>query len=251
MTNDRGPWAPAPPKPVRARGRSLLWLGFGAALAGLVAALAHAFPEAVQTRGDWARVAYAAGLLVLVSAGLFRSGRAMRPQHLRHAAIWALVISGLALGFAYRDELAGVPQHLRLAFSAGDPVVTGEHELVVPQAEDGGFVVVGRVNGERVRFLVDTGASDTVLSPADARRLGLDVDSLSYAHAAETANGLGYGAAVVVDRLEVGPIARADFKVMVNQAPMSSSLLGLSFLNRLESFQVRDRKLILRWRDAA
>jgi aspartyl protease family protein len=255
MTSDGGPWGSRTPEarpgpaPRRA-GRLGLWLCFLAGIGGLMAALAHAHPEAVRAPEDWARVGYYAGFLVLVAAGMFRAGVAVRAQHLRHFALWALVAAAAALGYAYRAELAGVPQHLALAFSDGTPVATADHELVVPQDAAGGFVVVGRVNGQSVRFLVDTGASDTVLSPDDARRIGVDLDRLKFTEAAETANGRGYSAPYEAERLEVGPIAYAPFRLSVNQAPMSTSLLGLSFLDRLESFQVKGGKLILRWRDA-
>jgi aspartyl protease family protein len=253
MTQDNGPWshppaAPAPPAP-SAWPRVLLWLGFCGALAVIVLALARAFPEAVRTPNDWAEIARTAGILVLVSAGMFRAGRVFRPQHLKYAAAWAGIIAVLALGFAYRGELQGVGQHLQLAFNAGDPVVIAEHELVVPQSEDGGYILVGRVNGQRVRFVVDTGATDTVLSPDDARRIGVDMASLRYVLESETANGVGYGAPYVAQRLDVGPLAFSDFKLTVNRAPMSASLLGMSFLSRLESFHIEDRKLVLRWRE--
>jgi aspartyl protease family protein len=252
MTHDNGPWArpaePAPPPRRRISPRLLLWLGLGAALAGVVAALAHAFPEAVRTGDDWARVARAAGVAVLVCAGIIRGGRVLRPQHLKYAAIWAGVIAVLALGFAYRGEFRGVVQHLQLAFSAGDPVATAPHELAVPQDADGGYTLVAKVNGQRVRFTIDTGASDTVLSPDDARRIGVDMDSLRYVVESETANGKGYGAPYVAGHFDVGPLALTDFKLTVNQAPLSTSLLGMSFLGQLESFHFEDHKLILRWR---
>lgn len=249
MTNDQGPWrreTPEPPPP-RGRGRLGLWLLLVAAVAGLVVALARAFPEAVQTSEDWTRVAYSVGLILIVSAGIFRLGPGRFGQHLRYAAIWLAVIAVLALAYAYRDAFSGVGQRLRLAFSDGDPVATGEHELVIPQNPEGSFVVVGKVNGQRVRFVVDTGATDTVLSPDDARRLGVDVSNLTFGEPAETANGVGYSAAYTAKSLEVGPIAFDDFKLAINQAPMSSSLLGLSFLRRLRSFEHRDGQLILRW----
>jgi aspartyl protease family protein len=259
--NEIGPWGSRTPEPPPRRGfgrgrkrldlgRLGLWLCLLAALAGLIVALAHAFPESVRTHEDWSWVAYRAGFAVLIAAALFRAGR-LRRAHLRYAAMWAGVIAVAALGYAYREELAGVPRHLRIAFSGGDPVLIADHELVVPQDPQGGFVVIGRVNGQRVRFLVDTGASDTVLSPDDARRLGVDIDHLGYVKVAETANGLGYGAPFAAASLEVGPIALRGFNMTVNQAPMSASLLGMSFLNRLESFQVVDHKLVLRWRDGA
>lgn len=250
MTQDNGPWARQPSVPApRPRPRLLVWLGLCAALAGLILALAHAFPEAVRTSGDWAAVARAAGFVVLICAGMVRAGRVLRPRHLKYAAIWAGIIAVLALGVAYRGELGGVAQHLKLAFSDGDPVVTAAHELVVPQGEDGAYGLVARVNGQRVRFVVDTGATDTVLSPDDARRIGVDMDDLRYVMESETANGTGYGASYVAERFEVGPIRLADFRLTVNQAPMSTSLLGMSFLRKLESFHFEDHKLILRWRD--
>jgi aspartyl protease family protein len=250
MSNERGPWASSTPPAAPARGRLGLWLLFLAAVAGIVIALERAFPGAVSTPDDRFSLAYGVGVLVLLSAGLLRVGRGGLARHLGHAAIWAAIVAVLALGFAYRDELAGVSQHLRIAFSGGDPVATGDHELVIPQNESGHFILIGKVNGGRVRFLVDTGASDTVLSSDDARRLGVDVDALRYDHPAETANGVGYGAPYTAQSLEVGPIRLDDVEMTINQAPMSASLLGMSFLNRLESFHVRGRQLILTWRDS-
>ena len=253
MTHDHGPWgrpAPAPPPPAKRSPRVLLWLCLLGALAALIAALVHAFPEAVRTGDDWARVVWAAGLVVLIATGIFRSGRMLRPQHLKYAAVWAGVIAVLALGFAYRDVLDDAARRLKLSFSAGDPVAGAAHEMIVPQDPDGGYAVVAKVNGQRVRFVVDTGATETVLSPDDARRIGVDVDKLSYVVESETANGVGYGAPFVADRLAVGPLVLPNFRLTVNKAPMSASLLGMTFLSRLQSFRVEDGNLILRWREA-
>jgi aspartyl protease family protein len=252
MDDNNGPWGslgPAPqPPPKPARSRPWLWLACCAGLVAIIAALAHAFPEAVRTRDQWAQVAYLGGVLLVLASGLSRVRRGNIGQYLRYGAVWLGVVGVLALGLAYRDELTGVVQHLRVAFSAGTPVAVGEREMVVPQDENGGFMLVGKVNGQRVRFMVDTGASETVLSPDDARRLGIDINGLRYDDPAETANGLGYGARYIVPRLEVGSVVVDDFPVTINQAPMSSSLLGMSFLRKLESFEVRGHQLILRAR---
>lgn len=255
MANGEGPWKAGPggsptPEP-SPPGRPVLWLVFIAAVVGIVIAMVRAFPEAVRTPDDWTDIAYGLGLVVLVTAGVSRIRRDQIGQHLRHAAIWAGIVAVVALGFAYRAEFKDVGDHLRVAFSGGAPVATGENEMVIPQDESGHYVVVARVNGQRVLFMVDTGATDTVLSPDDARRVGVDVDSLSFDRQAQTANGVGYGAHYAAETLEVGALRIDGFKMVVNKTPMSTSLLGMSFLGRLDSFAFGRGKLTLKWRDGA
>jgi aspartyl protease family protein len=242
---DRGEPEPPPPAP---RGRMLVWLVMLAVVTAIVMLLFKAFPGAIQSADDWSQVAYAAGLVVLVSAGLLRARSIDWGEKARHVAVWIGIIAVLAVGFAYRDELGGVVQRVRGEFSSSYPVATAPHEVTVSQDDTGSFFVMGRVNGQLVRFLVDTGSSETVLSPADAERLGIDTSTLSFDRAAETANGIGYGAQFKADSLAVGPIVLSDVPMMVNKAPMSSSLLGLTFLGRLESFQVRGHRLYLKGR---
>lgn len=256
MSNEGGPWGRqtqearrpvAPPPARRFSGRGVWILLLVAGLAVLVFALARAFPDQVQTRQDWGDVAYYAGFAVLVGTGFWRLKRHSPFQLLRYGAIWVAIFAVLTLGYAYREELAGVPRHLALAFGAGQPVVVGHNELAIPEDDRGSFDVAGKVNGQTVRFMVDTGSTDTVLTPADARRLGIDLSALRFVEPAETANGVGYGAPYVVHDLEVGPIRLQDVHVLINKAPMSRSLLGRSFLDRLDSFEIRGRRLYLRW----
>lgn len=253
MSEANSPWTrPQPPveEPPPPRHRRWLWILLIAAVIGLMLALARAFPSAMNSKEDWWSVAYGVGFLILLSAGALRLERGRIRQHLAHVAIWAAIFAVLAVGYAYRDVFEDAGRRVRVAFGGGTPVATGERELVVPRDESGHFVLVGRVNGQPVRFLVDTGATDTVLSPGDAQRLGIDLSALDYGYRAETANGVGYAAAATVDRLEVGPIRADNFRVMINQAPMSTSLLGMSFLGDLESYQVRGDRLTLTWRAA-
>ncbi len=255
MTDKPGPWdlpaapPPAAPAPAVPRHRLWLWLGALAAVGVLILALAHAYPEAMQSRDDKVNLAYRLGLVVLVSAGLLRAARGPLTRHLKHAAIWLGVLAVLVFGYAYRAELADAPRRLRMAFNVGSPVQVDEHTLIVPQTEDGAYVVDGLVNGQRVRFMVDTGSTETVLSPDDARRLGVAVDKLDYVLKSETANGTGYGAVYAPRSMEIGSIRLQGFPMMVNKAPMSGSLLGMSFLKRLDAFEFRGRTLVLKWRE--
>jgi aspartyl protease family protein len=246
-----GPWdrdEPEPPKAPPPRGKLGVWLVVLGLVAATVLLLFKAFPGQIQSGEDWSRLLYAAGLMAVVSTGLLTARRFDWGEKLRHAAGWIGIVAVLAVGFAYRDELGAVALRVRGEFSSSYPVATAPHEVVVSQDDSGSFFVMGKVNGQLVRFLVDTGASDTVLSPADAERLGIDVANLSYDRAAETANGIGYGAPFKADTVSVGSIELGEVPMVINRTPMRASLLGLTFLGRLESFQVRGHRLFLKGR---
>jgi aspartyl protease family protein len=251
MPDQRGPWEREPPEARRTipRGRFVLWLGLVAAVGLGVWLLAKLVPGGVASGEDWAWIVRDVGLVAVVSTGILTAGRFRWAEKARHAAIWVGIVAVLLLGVAYRGELEGVAQRVRSEFAPAFPVATGAHELVVTQDDGGGFFVIGQVNGQPVRFLIDTGASDTVLSPADARRLGVDVAALHFDHVAETANGPGYGAPFTASTLAVGPIKFANVPMAINQSPMNNSLLGMTFLRRLDSFEVRGSKLFLKWRE--
>jgi aspartyl protease family protein len=119
--------------------------------------------------------------------------------------------------------------------------------MTIAASEDGSYYVDGTINGARAHFVIDTGATSIVLSPADAQRAGIDPATLDYSLPTETAHGTGFGASARVDRLVVGGIELDNVPVMVDKSPMSASLLGLAFLKRLDSFSVRDERLTLRW----
>jgi aspartyl protease family protein len=162
------------------------------------------------------------------------------------AGLWALIIMVLALGITYRLELGAIGERVLGEFLPHRGSRLGENEVRFPVGADGHFRVEALVDGTPIRFLVDTGASGIVLSPADARRIGFDPDQLRFTGFAETANGTVRTAAVRLGSIEIGPIRFDDLPASVNQAAMRGSLLGMSFLERLRSFEIRDGALILR-----
>jgi aspartyl protease family protein len=175
-------------------------------------------------------IVYTLALLAMLSTGLLFVRRTDWRHTLRNVALWLAVGVVLVLGYAWQEPLRNAALHLRSQLVPGMAVATGERELTLSESDGGSYVVFGAVNGERVRFLVDTGATDIVLSPSDARRAGINPDSLKYDRPYATANGVGYGATVTVDRLEVGAITFSDVRVSVQQAEMGTSLLGMTFL---------------------
>src|SRR5690606_3983556 len=134
---------------------------------------------------------------------------------LRHVAIWVGVGLVLVIGYSYRDVLIDLKARLagELVPAQGQPV--GENAVMFRAGEDGHFRVEALVEGTRLLFMVDTGASDTILSRADAGRLGIDPDSLSYTVPYGTANGVVHGAPVRLAEVVVGPIRLTDVRATV------------------------------------
>ncbi len=120
-------------------------------------------------------------------------------------------------------------------------------ELEIKPGQFGQFRIEAEVNGEPVEFLVDTGASLVVLGSETAERLGFDLDSLEYSGNAQTANGIAPIARIILDEIVIGDLTIGTVEAAVVKKPMATSLLGMSFLARLGSYEVRDGRLVLRW----
>ncbi len=120
-------------------------------------------------------------------------------------------------------------------------------EMIIPAGRNGHFLVAAEVEDVEILFLVDTGASQVILTAEDAERLGHRVDTLEFSERFQTANGTIWGAPLLLSELRIGDLEIADVRASVIRAPMSTSLLGMSFLSRLEGYEVGEEGLILRW----
>lgn len=229
-------------------GRSTwLWfLAFGLGLAVLIAYLFQRFPGAIDS-GNAPNLIYGLLLLSLLGGSVVLHFRARPGTALRQAAVWVAIGLVLVIAYSYRDDFADLRARLSGELLPAQGRVIGEDGVEFVAGEDGHFHLEALVNGERVRFMVDTGASDVVLTPRDAERLGFDPAGLAFDRPYNTANGIAFGASITLDEIEVGPIRVADVAASVNQAPMDRSLLGMSFLRRLSGYEVRGDRLTL-WR---
>lgn len=122
----------------------------------------------------------------------------------------------------------------------------GEGEDTVWRDDDGLFYVSARINGHMVRLIVDTGASFTVLSVEDARRVGVNTQEILYSVSADTVGGATPMARVVLANLEIGQNVAAGVPAMVSSSPLRTSLLGQNVLSRLESVTIEGDRMTLR-----
>jgi aspartyl protease family protein len=185
------------------------------------------------------------GWVALIGASVISAARFNPKTALRQAAIWVAIILGLVGLYSFKNDAAYIGQRFMGALSPTQGVAHDDGTLSFDAGPDGHFRIQARVNGGRVTFMVDTGASDIVLTPGDARRIGIDPATLVFDQLAETANGTVSGAAIRLDSLVMGSIEMNQLPATVNGADMSESLLGMEFLNRLQGWRVENGVLTL------
>jgi aspartyl protease family protein len=158
------------------------------------------------------------------------------------AMVGALSAVGAAKAVVSLDDLR--QPDLRGPAPAAAPVDDGAAQIV--KGADGHFWAEAKVDGRAVRFLIDTGATTVALSQTDAQRLGIDVRGLDYRYKVITASGQTRAASVKLASIAVAGAQVRDVDAMVIEKGLETSLLGMSYLGRLSSFQATPRALILR-----
>jgi aspartyl protease family protein len=163
---------------------------------------------------------------------------------LQSALIWVVIALLLAIGYTYRLELQDVSDRVLAELVPGHVATRGRTVEVVRSG--GSFSIAAQVNGARVPMALDTGASSVVLTQEAAKAAGLPLEMLSYTVNVDTANGRARAAPVTLDRLAVGGIVERSVPALIAQpGQLHTSLLGMSFLNRLESWQVQGDRLMM------
>ena len=187
---------------------------------------------------DTGRLIYLVLLGSVVAAYFFVSNRDRLGQAARQAMLWGLIFLGVIAGYGLWGDIRNdvLPRQAVIGEGSG---------ISVPRAPDGHYYLTLKANGTAIDFVVDTGASDIVLTKQDAARAGIDLDNLAYTGIANTANGTVRTARARLGRLELGPIRDDNVFVSVNEGEMDSSLLGMSYLQRFERLEIANGTLRL------
>ncbi len=184
------------------------------------------------------RLTYLLLLGVFVGSYFFVSGRANWGQTARHAALWAFIFLGVIVAYGLWDDVKREVMPQQSVFS-------GDGRVEVPVSPDGHYYLTLDINGSPTTFVVDTGASDMVLTRDDARAAGIDPDSLAYMGRANTANGQVRTALVRLDEVSLGGITDRGVTALVNDGEMMGSLLGMRYLERFASVSFSRGEMIL------
>lgn len=160
---------------------------------------------------------------------------------LRHSFLWGIIFVGVSSAYGLWQDVART--------RASSVTVSGSGEVVIRAARDGHFHVTLMINAVPVKLIVDTGATQLVLSQADAARIGLDPDSLPYLGQGRTANGIvGLARVVLADvvlQADDLVIRDTDVPAFVNDGELDVSLLGMGYLRRFASITIESDRLVL------
>jgi aspartyl protease family protein len=225
--------------------------GLGAILGGL------ALLTAASGRPDVAGFAAndVTALLAFAAVALLVTGRTAESARrgfgatLAALALWGMSIAALAALYTNRDLLSDAARSLADGTGLVQPEteVGQGGEVSILRRGGGSFIVPGRINDREARFIFDTGASTVVLTHRTAEAIGLKPETLSYRVPVGTANGIALAAPVTLDRVSVGPITLNRVPALVARPGMlGENLLGMTFLERLASYEVRGNRLVLR-----
>lgn len=234
--NNNSPWGNEP-QPPKKTARSFVIV----AVAVLVVILIFTvILSSSLSEGQGAGLLYDFLLLAIVGAGLIGHVVSNPGQALRNIAGWVLIFGILGLGYSIWNGSS----RLGSEFNPGRGNI--ENGAISFRADlRGHYMATAKINGQDIKFLIDTGATDIALSMKDAIKIGFKESDLSFNMQVSTANGTAYVAPVIIDKIELGPIVFNNLRGSVSPAGMDISLLGMSFLNQLSAYEVKDGLLTL------
>lgn len=211
----------------------------------IVAARNHGGAGAMDDQ-DIASLIVKIGALVLIGGAVLTMFRNNFSKSVEYLLIWVVIGLMLVLGYTYRFDLKDIGDRVMAELMPGRAASKGRI-VELARGNGGDFQISTEVNGKTVPMVLDTGASTVVLTNEAAKAAGLPLEMIKYTVNVDTANGRTRAASVTLDRIAVGGIVERSVPALVAQpGQLKSNLLGMTFLNRLQSWEVRGDRLVMR-----
>lgn len=189
------------------------------------------------TQGEWNNLIYSIILLAMLISSLFIRSTTDINKKLKNLSIWLFIIFLIVILYNNRFLFKNF-----IPYNAYD---TGNNELKILKSNDNHFHISIDVNGKKVLFLIDTGATTTTLTLKDARRVGIDTEKLSFNVPLNTANGLSFAASAEITDIQIGNFTVDSMWILVSKDLDGESLLGMNFLNKLRGYDIRQDQMTL------
>ncbi len=157
--------------------------------------------------------------------------------------IWLCIFFCIITGYAFRFEMLYTYHRVLAVLLPSYSWVNANGQFVIARSSDGHFYTDAIVNGKKLRFMIDTGASDVALTKKDAIALKIDFSKLKFTRIYNTANGSSAAAPITLQSFNIGPAAFRNIEGHIGQGELDTSLLGMSVISRFKSFKI-DKDLL-------
>jgi aspartyl protease family protein len=202
---------------------------------------------------DFAAVTVGCAMLFFLYSSVRGNYQGRGLQAARDVFVWCVVGIVFVGGYSFRDELRTFAHRVVGEIAPPGTILRADAQqdtelaVRIRRRPDGHFIARASINGATLPMLVDTGASTVVLRQADAQKIGIDTERLKYTVPVQTANGTSYAAHVRIKSFSVGTITFTEVEALVSKpGALRDSLLGMSFLNRLRSYEFSGDFLTMR-----
>ena len=187
---------------------------------------------------DFASLIYLSVFAAVILGSVLISRRGELGKVFRQVGIWFLIFVSVVALVASWQDIRQSGQSISSQISEGG-------SIIIPKEVDGHYHLTLTINDRDINFLIDTGASDIVLTRQDAARVGLDPDQLDYWGTANTANGTVRLATVRLGTVRLGDLVDKNVRASVNDAVMKKSLLGMRYLSKFV-IEITKNQMILK-----
>lgn len=195
----------------------------------------------LQADGAWWAALLVVGLIVIAFSTAIKNLFSFLTEE-RNTTLFALAALFCIGGIEYVNSAQSrppAPETAALALTST--------ETILNRSWDGHFRAITQINGTDIGLLIDTGASLVLLRHDDALRIGLPLTELDYSTPLTTANGKSYVAPIILETLRIGDVVATNVKAAVaREGALHSSLLGMSFLEKIDETVIQRNRMILR-----
>jgi len=191
-----------------------------------------------------ANVIYIIIVIALIAFGFSRKEMPVK-LILKYTIIWIAIILFVIVLYSFRYEFGDVKNRVSTELFPSKAVIKNHEQIIIAISADGHFYINLKVNNKNIRFMIDTGASETVINKKIAKDIGIDFGNIYYDKIFKTANGQVRGASINIDEIDVSGMKFYNVEASITESDLSVPLLGMSFLKRFYKYEFYREKLIL------
>lgn len=196
-------------------------------------------------KDQWGNAIYLGIFLCFLIYSLVNNKRIKSKEIIKYSFYWIAIALVFIVIYSYKTEFGDFTSRVSSQINPSSAKRLQNGDIIITSSSNNHFYINLEINNQKIRGMVDTGATDLTLTIADAKRLGIDFSNLVFNKIYRTANGTSYGASITLKTIKIADLEFKNVKASVNQGEMTETLIGINFLKNFREYQFKKDKLIL------